>query len=190
MCAELKIQSEELLGDYEKSLADFRYFQRAVQYADTEYRTMVQGYDEKIRERLRQERYDRLVQEKNEATTEREYQKLVIQFREMHGYRDTVELANECDHQYCVLKERREEEERQYDQLVQEKNEASAEDEFPNLAKRFRAMNGYKDTAKLASECDNQYRMLTELYINFGPQDVNMGKLGGCNRTEISSVSV
>ena len=31
---------------------------------------------------------------------------------------------------------------------------------------------------------------VTELCINFDPQDVNMGKLGGCNRTGIFSVSV
>ena len=36
----------------------------------------------------------------------------------------------------------------------------------------------------------NLYCLFTELYINFGPQDVNMGKLGNCSRPRISSVSV
>ena len=31
---------------------------------------------------------------------------------------------------------------------------------------------------------------VTELYINFGPQDANMGKLGDCSHAGISSVSV
>ena len=52
------------------------------------------------------------------------------------------------------------EQQEQYDQLLQAKNRASTEGEYQELAYKFRAMNGYKDTAKLADECDNQYREL------------------------------
>ena len=36
----------------------------------------------------------------------------------------------------------------------------------------------------------NVERRFTELYINFGPQDANMGKLGDCSHAGISRVSV
>ena len=38
--------------------------------------------------------------------------------------------------------------------------------------------------------CLELKEIITELYINFGPQDANMGKLGDCSHAEISSVSV
>jgi len=42
-----------------------------------------------------------------------------------------------------------------YDELLQQKNKASTEEEYRNLAQQFRAMNGYENTTELASECDN-----------------------------------
>jgi hypothetical protein len=48
----------------------------------------------------------------------------------------------------------------QYDKLVQEKNRATTENQFSMLAQQFRAMEGYKDTAALASQCDAQYQRL------------------------------
>ncbi|GBU27375.1 hypothetical protein R84B8_00905 [Treponema sp. R8-4-B8] len=53
-----------------------------------------------------------------------------------------------------------EESERQklYDSLVQKMNYYSAEENSYALAKQFRQMNGYRDTAKLADECEDNYR--------------------------------
>jgi len=42
-----------------------------------------------------------------------------------------------------------------YNSLIQEKNNASTEEEYLNLAKKFREMNGYENTVELAKECDN-----------------------------------
>jgi len=55
----------------------------------------------------RQEQYNSLVQLKNKVSTEEEYLKLAQQFRAMNNYKDTAELANECDKQCSVLKERK-----------------------------------------------------------------------------------
>ena len=135
LCAEWKVQSEELLGDYETPIAEQNYFQKALRFADEEYRATVQGYEEKIRERIRQEEhYDGLIKELFGATTEEEYQELAEQFREMNGYKNTAELANECNGKYQTLKEHREEQERiererteRYDQLCVAKEKASTE---------------------------------------------------------------
>jgi len=49
-----------------------------------------------------------------------------------------------------------------YKRLVQEKNTASTENEYLNLAQQFRAMNGYENSAELAKECDSHYCTLKE----------------------------
>ena len=63
--------------------------------------------------RERQEKYDRLVQKMKSASTEEEYEDLCEQLRSMNGYKNTIELANECENQYQPLKERREAEEQE-----------------------------------------------------------------------------
>ena len=163
LCAELKTRSEGLLGDHEKPISGHKHFQKAVRFADDGYKTQIEGYDEKIRERLRQEQYDGLVQRKHKAT-EQQCLPLAKEFRAMNGYKDTTALADECEKQYHVLKEEREERERQsqYDRLVAEKNQATSESQYKDLVHRFRAMTGYKDTASLADECEKQYQVLRE----------------------------
>jgi tetratricopeptide (TPR) repeat protein len=151
--AELEMQREEWLGDNENPISELGNFQKAVRFADAGLQAKLRGYDEKIRERLQKEQYDGLVQAKNRASTEEEYQNLSKQFRGMNGYENTVELAKECDN--SAVKAR-------YKQLLQTINIASTEDEYQSLSKLFRGMNGYKNTAELASECDNQYRVLKQ----------------------------
>jgi serine/threonine protein kinase len=49
-----------------------------------------------------------------------------------------------------------------YNQLVQAKADASTENEYQDLAKKFLGMNGYKDTKALAEDCENQNRIIKE----------------------------
>ena len=56
--------------------------------------------------------YNQLLQTKNHASTENEYQNLAKDFLGMDGYKDTKALANDCENQSRILKERREEQER------------------------------------------------------------------------------
>ena len=185
LCAELKVRNEEHLGDYEKSISEYGNFQKAVRFADDEYKTQVEGYDKKIRERIRQEqerreeqkrqekerirneqerlrreRYDVLVQAMDIASTitdyypqRNEYQRLAGKFREMGGYRNTTELANECDNIILKLC---------YQRLGEKIKTASTEEDYRELAKEFRAMKGYKNTAELADQCDDRARKIKE----------------------------
>ena len=125
---------------------------------DKQYRILKERREEQERETY----YNRLVQEKSKASTENEFFMLAQQFQEIGDYKNAVELAKECDEQCRILKERREEQERKtsYYELVQKKDYASTENEFLMLAQQFRAMNGYRDTAVLANECDEQLRIL------------------------------
>ena len=123
-------------------------------------------------ERKRQNKYYRLIQQKDWIDlnpTEDEYKKLAGQLRAMNDYKDTAALAEECEKQYHVLKEQREKQERiereqqeQYNRLVQEKFGATTEQEYQYLAEQFWAMEGYKNTAKLAEQCDERAHQCRE----------------------------
>jgi len=62
---------------------------------------------------------------------------------------------------YIATKEREQSE--QYERLVRKMDKASTENEYLELAKKFRAMNGYKDTIELADKCEKQYGILKEI---------------------------
>ena len=64
------------------------------------------------RDKENRDKYDKLVQAKNNVSTEKEFQDLAKQLYGMNGYENTTELANDCDNQYNVLKEKREQSER------------------------------------------------------------------------------
>jgi hypothetical protein len=113
LCAELEVRQEELLGDYKEPISEQNNFQKAMRFGNADFNTKLKSYDEKIRERLRQEHYNGLVQAKNKASTEKEFQELVGQFKSMNGYKKSSELSIECGKQYQRLKESREERERQ-----------------------------------------------------------------------------
>ena len=56
--------------------------------------------------------YERLTKENASAFSERQFKDLAEQFYKMNGYKDSIELARECEVQYRTLKNRREEQER------------------------------------------------------------------------------
>ena len=129
-------------------------------------------------ERARQEqerKYRQLGEETKKASTEEDWRKLAVQFGAMNGYRNTAELAKECDKRYHKLNEHREERERreQYQRLCEETKKASTEEDWQNLIERFRAMNGYGNAVELANECDNQYRQMHEKRKKQEARDLN-----------------
>ena len=67
---------------------------------------------ERIEEEKRLEYYNVLVQTKNKASSEEEFQTLAKEFRAMNGYKNTSELAVECENQSHTIKARRVEEKR------------------------------------------------------------------------------
>lgn len=200
LCVELKVQDEEQLGDWEKSLSEYSNFQKAARFADTEYQKKIEGYEQKIRDHILQKHYDQLVQATEKASTELVYRSLAEQFRAMDGYKDTAELANECDKRIAHLQEigraeqeRREELERQEQERIQQEQErkqkeqylrlgedlktATTEEDWQKLADQFRKMSGYKNTAELASQCENRAirrryaRLCKEAELTFRKED-------------------
>jgi len=156
-------------------------FRKMIPYEDSEKlaKECEEKYIIEVNKRLKKE-YEQLVQAKNRldktkdrASTEKEYQELATKFRAMIPYEDSAELADECDTQIEVIEaEIVAEAERKlqeiYDQVVQEKNRAAtvAEHqkvaEYQKVAEKFREMIPYKDSEKLAEECDREAKRIAD----------------------------
>ena len=119
----------------------------------------------------RKDQYDKLVDEKKYRTpdkAEEQWQKLAEKFRAMIPYEDSEKLADECEAKYDKLKEERLQREyaplvRTKDMLDKTKDRASTElkEQYLDLAAKFRAMDGYQDTADLAKVCEEESHRIT-----------------------------
>jgi len=120
LCTELKVQREEELINNNTILNTNKLYQKAIRFADTGLKTKLEKYNETInecikqeQERQRKERYDQLVDRKNQAATESEFEILAREFKDMHGYDDSESHAQECKQTYQDIKAFHEERERQ-----------------------------------------------------------------------------
>jgi len=145
LCAELGVKSEADLANCGEPFGHNKNYLNALSCANAEYRIKLEGYNQAIENRIAKTMYDQLVEDKNRASTEGEYQNLARRFRDMNGYADTEALADECEAMALKV---------QYDWLVQARNKASTEKQYQDLARQFRGMNGYADTEALADECE------------------------------------
>jgi hypothetical protein len=110
--------------------------------------------------REKKARYDALVQEKNSASSEEKYKQLAQEFFDMGNYENAAKMADECTKQSGIFKERQKK--ARYDELVQEKNNASSEEEYKQLAQKFFDMGNYENAAKMADECTKQSGIFKE----------------------------
>jgi len=55
LCAELKVQQEEILGNYKEPISEIGNFQKAIRFADVSYRAKVEGYNNTIHEHIEKE---------------------------------------------------------------------------------------------------------------------------------------
>jgi len=166
-----KLLRAQILAKTEKEFREIAKESRSLsmKFKDKEFLELAKectNRADKIAEQEKKNKYNKLIQEYKRASTEKDFSYLEAEFCSMNGYENTAELAEKCAEQHRVFKERREKQEKkdEYDRLVQAKNNASKE-QLLDLAKRFRAMNGYENTAELANECVNQCRVLEEKKI-------------------------
>ena len=104
------ISAEKPYQKKEERVSEREYWEKEV---ERESERREQEYWEKIeRERRKhkqqQEQYKLLVEARNRASTEKEYYELAQKFWAMKGYKDSNELANWCNNQYCELRKKEE----------------------------------------------------------------------------------
>jgi len=151
LCADLQVQKEELLAQNEKPLTEYKHYQKAIRFANTNYRAHLENLHPDVN-------YNRLVSVISKAETEDEYKELAKQFWKIEKYKNSAELASECEKAAEKALNIR------YNCLVAAMNKAQTKDEYKDLAKQFRALNGYEEANELANECENQCRLLKERF--------------------------
>ena len=104
LCAELNIQKEADLANHKEPLENISNYKTALSFADSNYRVKLTGYNQTIQERC----HNALIKQKTCAITEDDYKELSKNFLEMNGYKNTKNLANECEIVYQALKKERE----------------------------------------------------------------------------------
>ena len=88
------------------------------------------------------------------SPSEKGWQGLATAFRAMKGYKNTTELAEQCEKQLQAL---------QYQRLgeqVKMVQKSLSEEGWQSLSIAFRQMNGYKNTTELAEQCEKQFQAL------------------------------
>ena len=88
--------------------------------------------------------YNQLVQAKDCASSENEYKSLAIKFLGMNGYKDTKALANDCENQIRILKERRSEQDRIEQESIAE-DKRRREERIPVLAEIRKKIVNYQN---------------------------------------------
>jgi hypothetical protein len=143
LCSDLQVQREDELGKCQKPLAEDKDYKKAMRFADADLRARLEGYNKTIEERIAEE-------ERREQERQRQEQERQRQEQERQQLRAQKHFQEQ--------KQKQEQEQQQkYNELLERKNKASNEIDYQNCAKDFRSMGNYRDSEKLAEECDKQY---------------------------------
>ena len=138
------------------------------------YSDFLDKRDEKIK-RLRTQADERkendfqsFVSQMNGAESIEDYLAVQKKLQDMSGYSNADELVRECDTRIEEIKEIKElaEKERKYQEAVNLKNQAVAENDFSKARAAFIAVSDYKDARELADECLNEINRIQQERIN------------------------
>jgi len=156
------------------SLKGYGNYDKALRFADPAYRAVIEGYEQVIQERAKEER-ERRAESVREAKHGREYTDILTvieqsrqyplsasemnmeyirslrqaarKLRNMEGYKDSSSLAGECDQIAAAGTQIL------YERLLSDKETAAGYDVFIALSGRFRELEGYKDSKDMEDEC-------------------------------------
>jgi len=118
----IKTQYDYLVATMKKVSTEAEYLELAKQFKKMgEYENATELTNECVKQcrtvkeereqQVLEARYQELLAREKKISQEQEYQELAKQFCEMSGYKDTGELARECETRYLALKTQREEQE-------------------------------------------------------------------------------
>jgi len=110
LCAELEVKQEEQLTDNEELLTEYNHYQKAVRFANTDYRVKLEQYNkanqEHIAEKERQERERRAAQEKkDQEERDRRWSQKIEKEKEQERRR--IENEKEQEHHRIEMKKKR-----------------------------------------------------------------------------------
>ncbi len=156
----------ELLSKLSTPIENEKLFQRALRFADGEYKSQLEGLAQASRNKLEQERlakeaeierrraekeaeeeklYQKVLKLKQTASTVSDFEQLIKLINSIRPYKNTDELYVE------VVQAKSTEEEYQY-AIILHKQEAKKIDEIQAVINRLEKLKGYKDVDELLSD--------------------------------------
>ena len=148
---------EALVESLSTPLEDEKLFQRALRFADDDYKTQLDRYLQLSHDKFEQERlakeaakaaeqekhYQEILKLKDTASTITEFDNLLKLINSISPYKDTDELYIEVSHTR---------QEKLYQEILNLKSTASTIQDFNNLLKLINSIKPYKDTEELYNE--------------------------------------
>ena len=151
-----RLRTETELTTLPATFYDNPFYVKAHRFADDEYKKIIEGYNDEITLRLKNNRYDSAVS----MIQQKSYIAARNVFLELADFRDSVNKAEECQHL---------ETERIYESA---KNEMSKQNYL--MAKGiFDSLKGYKDSVSLSEEC---VRLNTEKTYQSAVSEMKSGR--------------
>jgi hypothetical protein len=132
------------------------YFDSALDI-DPEY---AKAYVGKLCVKLQLNAEKKLPKSRKEFSGEADFKK-AIRYADA-AYQKVLEGYSTANQEHIAEEKREEKLSKKYTTLLKKKNSASSEYILETLIKGFRALNGYKDSAALATECEKQLKHLEE----------------------------
>ena len=156
---------EELIQELPTSLEDEKLYQRALRFADEEYKSQLENYVQASRDKLEQERlaretelervrlekeaekealYQKIMVMKSTASTVSEFEEVLRLISSIRPYKDTKELYTEVSKALYTEKD--------YQRALETKKKAHELEDFRSLVYTLEQLNGYKDSELLLTE--------------------------------------
>lgn len=147
LMADLKINKQDLLGEYEAGFENNPNYNKIRRYADKSLNDKLDEYIKNIANIKAEKTYQHSVNLMESAVTEKEFLQAANSFESHIDYKDSKKLAIECRNKVA---------EKTYQHSVKLMESAVTEKEFLQAADSFESHIDYKDSKELATECRNK----------------------------------
>ena len=160
MLAELNIKEESQLNDYYEPIENNKLFKKAMRFADDDLQNKLNGYNDAIIQRIKEETtkkkkaekdriYKSLVAQLNNSFTEAEYKRTFDALKKLNGYKDSDELAQKC----LALAEKA-----KIEEIYVQACDLMTSDDKQKITKAidiFGSISSYKDSYEKINQCNS-----------------------------------
>lgn len=146
LCAEKKVTSEESLVTLQNDFSDSNNYKKACRFGGKEVESRLHEY-------ILQGIYNRASELYNKANNLTSFYNVIELFKKIKSYKDSAEMITMCNKQIDKLK--LEEKRKQYNNAINEMNNAASEQSFIQAGCLFEKLGDFQDSVSKAKECRN-----------------------------------
>ncbi len=181
LMVDLKVTNRASLGDLSKPFSSNKNYDKLIRFANSELKSEVNGYLEKVQENYIKENsrsiYNEAKKEFNRAKTKDDFCAVAEKLKPLVNYEFAEELYNEC-----ILKGENAEKSEIYSKAKNILKFATQEADVDEAIKLFSSISEYMDSAEMANNCKNKWRDRFERYKELAASyQANYEKSGGIN---------